>query len=92
MNDTAEQVIPVIRENRRKFEAFCNSLSEEELARHVPDSAWYVKDFVSHLSTLDTLFTDYIGAVKRGGQVLDLCIDRASDKGRFGSERYRNGI
>jgi hypothetical protein len=74
MNETVDQVIPVIRENRRKFEAFCNALSEEELARPVPDSNWIVKDFVSHLSTLDTLFTDYVATVQRGGQI-DMRLD-----------------
>jgi uncharacterized damage-inducible protein DinB len=74
MNETVEQVIPVVRENRRKFEDFCNSLSEEELARPVPDSTWFVKDFVSHLSTLDSLFIDYIGGVQLGRQI-DMRLD-----------------
>ena len=44
MNDTVEQVTPVIRKNRRKFQEFCFSLSEDELKRPVPDSTWIVKD------------------------------------------------
>ena len=68
MNDTVTQIIPVIRENRRKFEEFCLSLSEEELARPVPDSTWIVKDFASHLATLDTVFNRYMGTLERGGQ------------------------
>ncbi len=68
MNDTIEQLIPVIRENRRRFEEFCLSLSEEELARAVPDSTWIVKDFASHLATLDTVFNRYMGTLERGGQ------------------------
>ena len=45
------------RTNRTRFEEFCRSLSEEELERPVPGSTWQVKDFVSHLGTLDTLLT-----------------------------------
>jgi len=69
VNDTVQQVIPVLRENRRKFEEFCYSLSEEELARPVPNSSWIVKDFASHLCALDLLFADYIDSVRAGGQV-----------------------
>jgi hypothetical protein len=68
MSDTIKQIIPVIRENRRKFEEFCLSLSEEELVRPVPDSTWIVKDFASHLATLDTVFNRYMGTLERGGQ------------------------
>lgn len=46
-------IIQTVRDNRVRFEAFCRSLSEEELSRPVPDSSWVVKDFVSHLATLD---------------------------------------
>ncbi len=67
MNDTVEQVVPIIRENRRKFEEFCFSLSEDELARPVPDSTWIVKDFASHLATLDIYFNASVGTVERGG-------------------------
>jgi hypothetical protein len=52
-SETVQGVIQSIREQREKFERFCRSLSEEELARPVPDSAWVVRDFVSHLGTLD---------------------------------------
>jgi hypothetical protein len=69
MNETVVQVIPVIRENRRKFEALCFSLSEEELARPVPDSTWIVKDFASHLTTVDTVLDGYVATVERGGQI-----------------------
>ena len=69
MNDTIEQVIAVIRENRRKFKDFCFSLSEDQLSLRVPDSAWIAKDFASHLDTLDTTFVEFIGVVERGGNI-----------------------
>ena len=52
-SETVEKVIASIRAHRERFERFCRSLSEEELARPVPESSWIVKDFVSHLGTLD---------------------------------------
>jgi hypothetical protein len=52
-SETVRGIIQTIRDNRERFEAFCRSLSDEELSRPVPDSGWAVKDFVSHLATLD---------------------------------------
>lgn len=51
--DTIRMVIDNIRAHRVRFEAFCRSLSEEELMRPVPNSTWLVKDFASHLASLD---------------------------------------
>lgn len=69
MNETFDQILPVIRENRRRFQEFCFSLSEEELARPVPDSGWIVKDFASHLATVDTFIDGCVDTVERGGQI-----------------------
>lgn len=76
MNETVEQVIAVIRENRRRFEDFCFSLSEDQLSRPVPDSTWIVKDFASHLDTLDTTFLEFVGVVESGGSI-DMARDAA---------------
>ena len=53
-SETVAGIIGSIRGHRAKFERFCRSLSDEELSRPVPDSTWVVKDFVSHLATLDS--------------------------------------
>ena len=53
-SETVAGVIKTIRDHRERFERFCWSLSDEELSRPVPDSTWMVKDFISHLATLDT--------------------------------------
>lgn len=53
-SETGQRVIDAIIENRKKFEAFCYSLSEDELNRPVPQSTWIVRDFIAHLGTLDT--------------------------------------
>jgi DinB family protein len=57
-----QAVIDAIVENRRRFEAFCYSLSEEQLARPVPDSTWIVRDFAAHLDTLDTALLRWFSA------------------------------
>lgn len=53
-------------ENRERFIAFCRSLSEEELERPVPDSTYRVKDFVSHLATLDPVMAEQFERAARG--------------------------
>ena len=59
---TAQTVIDDIIENRRRFEAFCYSLSEEQLGRPVPQTTWIVRDFAAHLDTLDTALLRWFGA------------------------------
>ena len=88
MNDTVEQVIPVIRENRRRFQEFCFSLSEEELALPVPDSAWIVKDFASHLSTLDAVFVGFVTTLERGGQI---SMTKDADGAPFDLDAWNDG-
>lgn len=68
---TIAQIIDVIVENRRRFEAFCNSLSEEELNRTVPNSTWLVRDFAAHLDTLDVAMAGWLRALAVGGESLD---------------------
>ena len=53
MGIATDKVIDQMIENRRKFEDFCFSLSDEELDRPVPESTWLVRDFAAHLATLD---------------------------------------
>jgi hypothetical protein len=55
-------VIEVIRDNRRRFEAFVLSLTDEELMRPVPDTTWVVRDFAAHLDTLDTALLGWFQA------------------------------
>ncbi len=61
-----QKTIKTIEDERRRFEAFCRSLSEEELARPVPDSNWIVRDFIPHLGTLDTELTRWFEGVANG--------------------------
>ncbi len=61
-----QKIISTIKHERQRFEAFCRSLSEEELARPVPDSTWTVRDFIPHLGTLDTETIRWLEGVASG--------------------------
>ena len=54
--------------DRARFESFSRSLSLEELARPVPNSSWVVKDFISHLATIDRTVEQMFRAVHNGTQ------------------------
>jgi hypothetical protein len=61
-----DKVIDQIIENRKNFEDFCFSLTDEELDRPVPDSNWLVRDFAAHLATLDPAMQLLFEATVRG--------------------------
>ena len=65
-SETVAGIIGSIRGHREKFQQFVRSLSEEELSRPVPDSTWIVKEFVSHLGTLDPELARSFGAAAAG--------------------------
>lgn len=79
MDANVQPVVDVIVADRARFERFVRSLSDEELLRPVPESSWVVKDFVSHLATLDgtiipwfTTIVDGKGASLGGGEAFDI--------------------
>jgi len=88
-SDTINRLTQQFRGNRERFEAFCRSLSDEELAREVPDSTWTVKDFVSHLATLDTEITRWFEAVRDGTTDEPA---RSADGSPFDVDRWNNGV
>jgi hypothetical protein len=66
MGSVTENVIRQIIEHRAKFEAFCYSLTDEQLNRPVPESTWIVRDFAAHLATLDPAMAQLFQATARG--------------------------
>jgi hypothetical protein len=57
------RVQPIIEEqaqHREKFEAFCRSLTPEELTTPVPGSPWTVHDYIAHLATIDLLIARFM--------------------------------
>jgi len=65
-SETIERLTQKFRTNRTRFQAFCMSLSDEELKRPVPDSTYRVKDFATHLATLDPQLVRWFEAVRDG--------------------------
>jgi hypothetical protein len=65
-SETIERLTQQFRTNRMRFEAFCRSLSDEELERPVPHSTYRVKDFATHLATLDPELVRWFEAVRDG--------------------------
>lgn len=64
---TIEKVVSTIKNERVRFEAFCRSLTTEELERMVPpDDKWSVKDFAAHLGTLDIEMIRWLDGVAAG--------------------------
>ena len=67
MSQRIEAIIDEIEAHRERFEAWCRGLTEEELMRPVPGSTWVVKDFISHLATIDTTVSDWFGTLAANG-------------------------
>lgn len=82
-----DAVIAAIVENRSRFEAFCYSLSPEELMRAVPDSSWFVRDFAAHLGTLDTALVRWFEAAA-GGMPVDS--SRDADGAAFDVDQFND--
>ncbi len=61
MNFRIQPIIDETARHRKRFEAFCRSLSAAELAASVPHTPWTVHGYIAHLCTIDSL----IGPVLR---------------------------
>ena len=48
-----KRVLTELDSHRVKFEAFCRSLTPDELDDPVANSTWFVRDFIAHLATID---------------------------------------
>jgi hypothetical protein len=88
MKSTAVQhAADTMQKHRRQFDEFCRSLSEEELARPVPDSTWTVKDFIIHLAQFDEEIARWMEALKAGRVEAP---GRSEDGGAFDVDAYNN--
>lgn len=65
-SETIRSIIDTIATNRARLEAFCYSLTDEQLMRPVPGSTWVVRDFAAHLGTLDTALLRWFAAAAEG--------------------------
>ncbi len=67
MNPDVAAVVEELNAHRARFVAFCRSLSAEQLNRPVPDSTWVVRDFISHLGTIDVPVGQMFATMHAGG-------------------------
>lgn len=66
MQASLEPVVAAANQHRASFEAFCRSLTGEELDRKVPDATWLVRDYIAHLATIDTWVGDWFTHMVEG--------------------------
>jgi len=81
-----DKVIDQIIENRTKFKAFCESLTDEQLDRPVPQSTWIVRDFAAHLDTLDPAMQRLFEATARNEKLT------APDGGEFDVDAFNEPL
>jgi hypothetical protein len=53
MNSQLDSVVRDTDANRAFYERFCRSLSNDELETVIPGMTWRVKDYISHLASID---------------------------------------
>ena len=69
LDERAATFIAESRRHREKFEAFCVSLSDDELTRPVARSVWTVKGYIAHLATIDVVVAEWFQTLVRAGAV-----------------------
>ena len=67
MNHDVAKVMQELDSHRQKFGAFCRSLTAEQLIRPVPRSSWVVRDFITHLATIDGPVGEMFRTMHEGG-------------------------
>lgn len=91
MDEQLLAVIDRIGGERAHFTRFVRSLSEEELQRPVPRSDWIVRDFVSHLATIDRPIAAWFSAIGAGAPAGERALDEPAgrdwDVDRFNDAR-----
>ena len=71
-----------------RLNPFCISLSDDQLARPVPNSTYRVIDFVSHLGTLDTVLTEQFRSFASGHPQT---LGANADGSPFDVDKYNDG-
>jgi hypothetical protein len=87
--ETIERLTQQFQVNRERFEGFCRSLSDEQLERPVPNSTYRVKDFASHLATLDTELVRWFQAAAEGQSDEP---SRSADGSPFDVDKFNDAV
>jgi hypothetical protein len=67
MHARVQPVVDEVRRHRARFDDFCRTLKEEQLNRPVPESTWIVRDYISHLATIDKTVVVWFESLADGG-------------------------
>lgn len=68
MDQRVETFLAASAAHRQRFEAYCRSLTADELAAPVPESIWTVKSYIAHLATIDSVVIDWFSTLVRAQQ------------------------
>src|SRR5687767_32658 len=52
-------ILDDMRRHRERFEAFCGSLTPNELTTPVPNTPWNVHGYIAHLATVESLISPF---------------------------------
>jgi hypothetical protein len=58
---STEPILEEMAQHCARFEAFCRSLTAEELDTQVPNAPWTVHGYIAHLCTIDSLLNRFFG-------------------------------
>jgi hypothetical protein len=86
MENDVEAVLAELDGHRMQFIVLCRSLSDEQLARPVPNSTWLVRDFIAHLGTIDGPVAEMFRSVHEGADPGA----RGGDGERFDVDRWND--
>lgn len=92
MHPRVQPIVDEVRRHRARFDDFCRGLSDEQLARPVPDSTWIVKDYISHLATIDKTVVVWFESLADGSAAAPTAEarDAAGDGGGFDIDAWND--
>ena len=63
MEPRVSELVQEMDRHRERFEAFCLSLTDRELATSIPGAPWTVHGYIAHLATIEALINPWFGAM-----------------------------
>jgi len=59
VTERKQVILDEMARHRERFEAFCRSLTAEEIATPVPTTPWTAHGYIAHLATIDSLISPF---------------------------------
>jgi hypothetical protein len=89
LNPRLQPLVAEVRAHREHFDAFARSLDASELARPVPQSEWIVKDYISHLATIDLTVREWFRTLATG-EAPPPSVDKPTERPAFDIDAWNN--